>query len=158
MKLPAALVPAKMRFILRVQERALVMIEPPGETRIAGVFEIHDGILIPVELHVDEKLPGAVSEPLVDQFRILPDRRTVEVAEHGRGRKSVKAVIVVINLRSHVDRNYPTFGTSGAGTNGKGYHTALQGASTGLQWGLRHRSGFVEISCSCPPPIVDIYL
>src|SRR5436305_13878574 len=104
MKFLAAHIPAKMRFILRVQERALVMIEPPGKTMITGVFEIHDCILIPVELHVDEKLSSAVSESFVYEFRTLPDRRTIEVAEHGRGSKSVKAVIVVINLRSHVDR------------------------------------------------------
>ena len=70
---PAAPVGPEMSFVLPAEECALVMVEPPGQARIAGIFEIHDGIFIPVELHVQEKLASAVGQSLVLKFAIPAD-------------------------------------------------------------------------------------
>ena len=53
-KLPAAPVTQEMILVLPVEESALVMVEPPRQTRIAGVLEVYDGVFIAVEPHVDE--------------------------------------------------------------------------------------------------------
>ncbi len=45
----AGVVPKVLR-VLRRQECALMMIEPPGQARVGGVLEIHDGVHIAVEI------------------------------------------------------------------------------------------------------------
>src|SRR5882762_8185939 len=40
---------AKVARVLRRQERALVMIKPPGQLRRIGILEIHDDVLIAIK-------------------------------------------------------------------------------------------------------------
>ena len=40
---------AEMLGVFGRQERALMMIEPPGEPRVGGVLEIDNGVLVAVE-------------------------------------------------------------------------------------------------------------
>ena len=101
MKFPAAGIGAKVRFIFRTEERALVVIEPPGEALIARVFEVDDCILRTVKLDVEKKLTCAMRQSFVQKLGARADPLAVEMAEYGRGRQTIKAVIVVIDLHSH---------------------------------------------------------
>ena len=47
---------AKMLGIFGRQKSALMMIEPPGQTRIARVLEVDDGILVAIKKLRFEKL------------------------------------------------------------------------------------------------------
>ena len=49
-----------MAGVFRGQEGALMMIEPPGQLRVAGVLEVDDGVLVAVEQAVFEDLRGPV--------------------------------------------------------------------------------------------------
>ena len=60
MKFLAAGVGAKMSLIFQAEKRALVVIEPPREALVAGVFEIDDGVLCPVKFNVEKKLTRPV--------------------------------------------------------------------------------------------------
>ena len=46
------------------EERALVMVEPPGQLRRVGIFEIDDGVLVAVEDTVFERLRSFVRHPV----------------------------------------------------------------------------------------------
>ena len=58
----AALILLEMRCILRRKERALVVIEPPGNLRRAGILEIHDGVFVAIKIGFVEKSPRAVQQ------------------------------------------------------------------------------------------------
>ncbi len=62
----AARIAAEVLGVLGGQERALVVVEPPVEMRIGGVFEVHDGVHIAVEHTGFKELRG-----LVGKARIL---------------------------------------------------------------------------------------
>ena len=67
--------------ILGAEERALVVIEPPGEARISGVLEIDDGVDVAVEHIVIEQLRSFVSEAGVLERGIRVHVRLYEAAE-----------------------------------------------------------------------------
>ena len=46
--------------VFGAQERALMMVEPPGEPRVGGVLEVDDGILVAIEKMVVENLRRGV--------------------------------------------------------------------------------------------------
>jgi len=81
--------------VLRAQECALVMIEPPGEARVGGIFKIDDGIFIAIKERVVKKLLGFVSQAGVDELRVTREILFIESAEERSGRGSVEAVIVI---------------------------------------------------------------
>src|SRR4030095_16138786 len=105
-KFLAAGIGTKVGFIFHAEEAALVVIEPPGEARVAGVFEVHDGILSPVKFNIEKKLTRPMRQPFVDEIHVRADGLAVKMTEHCRRGQTVKAVIVVINLHSH--RLFPT--------------------------------------------------
>ena len=100
-ELPAAGVPAEMLRIFRVQEGALMMIEPPGQARIARVFEIDDGVFVAIEQARIEHLRRLVGHPGIAEFRIRVNRARDEAAEEGGRGRPVKAVIVVQHAFQH---------------------------------------------------------
>ena len=71
-----------------------MVVKPPGQIWIAGVFEVNDGILIAVKLHIQKQLPCPVSQPFVVEIRILVDTVAIKIAEHGGGSQAVKAVVM----------------------------------------------------------------
>src|SRR5262249_535393 len=60
----------EMDFILFGQESALMMIEPPSQSRRTAVFEIDDGVLVSVEDPFIKHLPGLMSKPFEYLFGI----------------------------------------------------------------------------------------
>jgi hypothetical protein len=95
---PPAPVCPEMGFIFGAEERALVMIKPPAQARITGIFKIHDGILIAVKLDIQKKLAGAMRQALIDKLRVFVDCAQIEVAENGCGCQTIEAIIVKVNL------------------------------------------------------------
>src|SRR5450756_1760586 len=94
-ELPAAGILAEMLLVFGVEERALVMIEPPGQLWVAGVFEVHDGVFVAIEQRRIEKLRRRVGHARIAELRIRVDRARDESAEVGSRRRPVKTVIVI---------------------------------------------------------------
>ena len=87
--------------ILGGQERALVMIEPPGQPGIAGIFEVHNGVLIAVEELRLEHLRRLVHHARIGKFRVGVEHAFHEAAEEGRRSRAVEAVIVIEDAEPH---------------------------------------------------------
>src|ERR1700677_487213 len=95
------MVATEMLGILRSEKRALMMVEPPGEQRRTGIFEIHDGVFVAVENAVFERLRSFMRHPGVHKLGIGVDAFAVKAGEHsGRGR-SVEALIVKTKAKLH---------------------------------------------------------
>src|SRR2546427_640742 len=71
-ELAATAVLAEVLGIGRSKKRALVMVEPPGHPRRAGVFEVHDRVLVPIEQAFLKGLRGAVRQTRKLEFRTAP--------------------------------------------------------------------------------------
>src|SRR5206468_10285815 len=91
--------------VLPVEEGALMMVEPPCQAGIAGIFEVYDGVFISVELDVDEELSCAMSQTFILDIRVRPDSVTEKIGEHRGGSQAIKTVVVIVNL--HLHRNRP---------------------------------------------------
>src|SRR5262249_16173802 len=93
---------AEMRFVVLRLERALVMIEPPGEARVRRVTEIENRVLFAREGLFPEQLPGPVGEsPQPDPIhrQAGPPLLPLEAQEGRRGRDAVEAMVVVADLQ-----------------------------------------------------------
>ena len=55
--------------VFRAQKGALMMIEPPGEVRMRGIFEVDDNVHIAVKEAVLKKLVGSVCQAGIVEFR-----------------------------------------------------------------------------------------
>ena len=87
--------------VFPAQERALMMIEPPGQARVGGVLEVHDGVFIAIEQRVLEYLGGFVRHARIGKLCIRMDPVLHKTAEVGRRRSSVETVIVVQDSHQH---------------------------------------------------------
>jgi hypothetical protein len=58
-----------------------MMIEPPGEQRRTGIFEIHDGVFVTVENAVFERLRSFMRHPGVHKLGIGVDAFAVKAGE-----------------------------------------------------------------------------
>ena len=90
----AAFIGLKMSFVFRTEKCALVMIEPPSQTRIARIFEINDRIFITVELNIKKQFAGAMRQPFINKFTVLPDYAPIEIAENGCRSQPVEAIVM----------------------------------------------------------------
>src|SRR4051794_41932045 len=70
------------------------MIEPPGDLLGAGVFEVHDGILVAIELGLIEESAGAVNQAAELESHILADTLAVEAREESGGTGAVETLVV----------------------------------------------------------------
>jgi hypothetical protein len=98
MKFPAAPVRSEVGFIRAAQKRALVMIEPPREARIAGILEVDNGIFVAVKLHVQKELARAMRKTLVLKPGGFADCIQVKAAENSCGGKAIEAIVMKIDL------------------------------------------------------------
>jgi hypothetical protein len=77
------------------------MVEPPGDLRRTGIFEIYNGIFIAVELLFVEEGSGAMQQTAVHKFHIAADAFAVKAGEQRRRRGPVKTLIVIKDPYSH---------------------------------------------------------
>jgi len=98
MEFPAAPIGAEVGFVLPAEECTLVMIEPPGQARIAGIFKIDNSVLVPIKLDIKEQLAGTMGEALIFKFTIPVDCIQIEVAEYSCGSQSIEAIVMKIYL------------------------------------------------------------
>jgi hypothetical protein len=75
----------KVLGVLRSQERALMVVKPPGYVRIAGVFEIDNCVFIAVEKAVVEELRRPVSEARKNKLGVGMKGPLDEATEIRRG-------------------------------------------------------------------------
>jgi hypothetical protein len=80
----STLVSPEMKLILFAQKSALMMIKPPGQPRVGGIFKINDGVLVSVKLHIKKEFAGAMSQSLVDELAIIADCSRIEAAKDSR--------------------------------------------------------------------------
>jgi hypothetical protein len=88
----------ELSFILAAEECALVMIEPPIQARITGILKVDDRVFVSIELNVPKKMAGAMGQSLIYKFAVFVDCVLIEVAENGRGRQTIEAIVVKVYL------------------------------------------------------------
>jgi hypothetical protein len=101
-ELPVALVLLKMGRIVRTQERALVVVEPPGNLGRTRVLEIDDGVLVASEVFLVEERACAVQQATVFKIDVTADALAVKPSEERGGGGSVEAFVVKENPDSQV--------------------------------------------------------
>src|ERR1700722_467495 len=88
---------AELLRILRRQERALVVIEPPGQLRRARILEIHDGVFIAVKRSIFERMRRLVGHARVVKIGVAIYAVAIKAGEN-RGRRSpVKTLVMETN-------------------------------------------------------------
>jgi hypothetical protein len=97
-----ALILLEMGSILGREERALVMIEPPGNFRRTGILEIDDGILIAVEINLVKERARPMQEPGESEIHIPAYALAVEAGKERGGRGSIEAFVVIKNSDSQL--------------------------------------------------------
>src|SRR5271157_2994355 len=100
-ELPVAGVAAEVLGVRLGKERALVMVEPPGQAVGARVFEIDDGVFVAVKDAGIEKLAGTVRQPVVAQFGSGIDAGAVEVSEDRGGASAIEALVMKADSYHH---------------------------------------------------------
>ena len=78
-----------------------MVVEPPGQPRIARIFEIHDGVFVAVEQRRIEQLGGPVGHPGIAELRVRVNRARDEAAEEGSRGRPVKTVVVIQHAFQH---------------------------------------------------------
>ena len=114
----AGMILAEMLGVGGLEERALVVVEPPGEQRRARVFEIDDGVFVAVKGAVFKGLRGFVRHAGVQEFGGGVDALATEAREDGGGGSSVEAFVVEANPDFH--RRHPPGSIARETIRGKG--------------------------------------
>jgi len=78
-----------------------VVVEPPGDARRSRVLEVHDGVLVAVELGLVEQAAGAVHQPAEDELGVAADALTIEARKQRRARRPVKTLVVKEHPDAH---------------------------------------------------------
>jgi hypothetical protein len=101
-ELLAAAIPAKVFRIGGRQERALVMVKPPGHARRTRIFEIDNGVFIAVKQPFLEELPRPVGHPREVKFRTGLDALSKKTIEDRRRCRAIEASVV--KAQTNIDR------------------------------------------------------
>src|SRR6266540_7056032 len=87
--------------VLRGEESALMVVEPPGYFGTAAILEIDDGVLVAVKEALIEELRRAVRQSRVHKLGVRVKRPFEETAEvRSRGR-SIEAMVVIEDSYPH---------------------------------------------------------
>ena len=103
----AGMIVAEMFRVFGGEKCALVMIEPPGEQRRAGIFEIDDGVFVAVEVPSSNGCGGLVSHSGIEKFRVGVDPFAIKARKDCRGAGSVETFIVETDANFHRNRPHP---------------------------------------------------
>jgi hypothetical protein len=85
----------EMAGVFRSEKGALMVIEPPGQFRVARIFEVDNGVFVSIEQAVFEDLGGPMGHACVPEAGIRVERTPEEAAEE-RGRGGAVETVVVI--------------------------------------------------------------
>ncbi|HUI78714.1 MAG TPA: hypothetical protein VLY24_12385 [Bryobacteraceae bacterium] len=100
-ELAAARILAEMGGIGIVQKRTLVVVEPPGKPRVAGVFEIDDSVFIAIKERRVERLRRFVGHAGIAELRAGVHGTVNEAAEESSRRCPIKTMVVVQDAFQH---------------------------------------------------------
>ena len=92
---------AEMFAVLGRQKGALVMIEPPGEARVGGIFKVDNGVDVAVEHARLKQLRSFVRQAGEEKLGAGIELFFHETAEEGRGGRAVETMIVIENSYPH---------------------------------------------------------
>src|SRR5271168_5465123 len=120
-KLFAGMVLAEMFGVGGRQKGALMMIEPPGEPRRAGILEIDDGVFVAIKCAVLERLRSLVGHPGIEELGCGIDALFIKTRENRGGGGSVEAFIVETNP----DLQFPLLSTPRHGSPRRGKPTTM---------------------------------
>ena len=84
------------------EEGAEVMVEPPGDARGSGIFEVDDGVFVARKVGFVEKSTGAMDEAEGFVGGIAIDALAMEAGEEGRGAGSVETFVVIKDADFHL--------------------------------------------------------
>ena len=76
------------------EERALVVVEPPGQPRIAGVFEIDDSVFVAVKEALFPGMFGLVGHPAEVEFGLGVEMLPVKAVKKRRGSSAIETTIM----------------------------------------------------------------
>src|ERR1700733_10915196 len=79
-----------------------MVIEPPGNFRRAGIFEIDDGVLIAIKLRFIEQRARAMEEAGIDEVHVAAHAFAIKAAEERRRACPVKTLVVIKNPNSQM--------------------------------------------------------
>jgi hypothetical protein len=96
-KFAITLILFKVARVGRRQERALVMIEPPGDFGGGGIFEIDDGVFVAIKLLLVKQRPGAMKQSGEDESGVAANALPIEAGKQGRRASPIKAFVVIEN-------------------------------------------------------------
>ena len=80
------------------EERAFVMIKPPGQLLRGQVLEIDDSVFVPAEVLQVEQRSGAMQQSLVLEFRVPANALAVETRKQRSRASPVKTSLVIEDL------------------------------------------------------------
>jgi len=92
--------------VLRVlwrQERAFMMVEPPGDLSRGGVLEVDDGILVADKVVLVKQGSGAMQQAHVFKLDVVTNTLSVKAREKGGGAGSIKTAVVIKDANVHSD-------------------------------------------------------
>ena len=87
--------------VLRREERALMVVEPPGHLGAGAILEIDNGVLVAVEQAFVEQLRRFVGQAAINKFGVRIEGFLHETAEVGGGCRPVEAVVVIEDSNPH---------------------------------------------------------
>jgi hypothetical protein len=90
-----ALILLKVRSISGRQKCALMMVEPPGDFRGAGLFEIDDGIFLTIKVLLVKQSAGAMQQARENKLNVAANPFAIETREQRSGRSPIKAFVVI---------------------------------------------------------------
>ena len=76
------------------KESALVVVEPPGDARRRGVLEVHDRVLVAIELGLVEQAAGAMHQTAEDELGVVANALAIKARKQRRARRPVETLIV----------------------------------------------------------------
>src|ERR1700733_15090610 len=97
----AGVVSAKMLGVLRRQERALMMVEPPRQQRRTGVFEVHNRVFVAVKNSILERMRSLVGHSRVINLRVRMNAFAVEAFENRSRGRSIETSVMKTKAKLH---------------------------------------------------------
>src|SRR5260221_2930933 len=93
----------------RRQERALVMVKPPGDFRRIGVLEINDGVFVAIEQALFPRMLGLMGHPAEAEFGLGIEVLPIKAVKKRRGSGAIETAIMETQSDlGHRERVCPT--------------------------------------------------
>src|SRR5580700_10681358 len=72
-----------------------MMVEPPGDFRRRGIFEIDDGVFVAIEMRFVKQRSRPMHKSGEDKLGILANALAIKTGKDGGGRRAVETFVVI---------------------------------------------------------------